>query len=127
MPRVRGVLEYASEDVPAGLIAQALEWMDQGRLVSRHGLLDYVETLGRADAPLYVMEERGRMKYSAADSWARSLVESVEIEPGAGGFASVLGEESTDSALRPLLRWLESQRERCWLPSTVAQVSLPAS
>lgn len=124
MPRVRGALEYASEDVAIGLIAQGLEWIKHGRLVSRHGLLDYVETLYRANAPLYVMEERGRLNYSAAEAWTDSLVHTVEIEPGYGGLATLLGDESTNAALNPLLRWLEPQRERCWLPSTAARSCL---
>jgi pimeloyl-ACP methyl ester carboxylesterase len=124
MPRVRGALEYASEDVALGLVAQGLEWLRHERLVSRYGLLDYTETLFRANAPLYIMEERGRLRFSAARAWTESMVDTVELEPGAGGLAALLGEESTDTALNPLLGWLERQRSRCWLPSASACSSL---
>jgi hypothetical protein len=127
MPRVRGALEYTSEDIAAGVVSQALEWTRHGRLVSRLGLLDYVETLFRADAPLFIMEEAGRLKYSAAAAWGGPSVQMVEIEPGSGGLAALLGEESTDAALEPLLGWLNAQRERCWVPCSLEATPVVAS
>ena len=116
----------ASEDVALGLVAQGLEWIQHGRLVSRHGLLDYSETLHRANAPLCVIEERDKMALSALTAWTESRAEAVELESGQGGLAALLGEDSTDAALKPLLRWLERQRAGCW-PSSSSAVPLLAT
>lgn len=58
-PVLRGILDLASEDLSAGLVAQVGRWLACGAFTDRTGRVDWTEALTGADLPLLVVASPG--------------------------------------------------------------------
>ncbi|MBT3223597.1 MAG: alpha/beta fold hydrolase [Proteobacteria bacterium] len=117
--RVRGVMEYASSDVPAGLVGQMMQWLEGGSMTSLTGL-DYVEALTKVRLPLLVLfgdADRVCPVGSgdvAAAHWGGVDKEVIRLEGGYGHLDVLLGNDAPKEVFAPVIRWLEQRRRLAW-------------
>lgn len=118
--RLRGVLTYATEDIPVGMLQQMQTWFRAGALVGHHGLHDYGVALGQASTDLWV-------GVGVGDTWAppewslpvRALWGGKEVTtqwyPDSFGHLDVVLHPDADAQLfAPLRDWLVDRRRKAW-------------
>ena len=117
--RVRGVMEFASSDVPAGLVGQLMRWLEVGSMTSLTGL-DYVEALTGVDLPLLVLvgdADRvcpGESGEAAAVHWGGADKEVIRLEGGYGHLDVLLGVNAAEEVFTPVIHWLDQRRRLAW-------------
>jgi pimeloyl-ACP methyl ester carboxylesterase len=114
--RTRGVMEYAAEDIPVGLLRQMMTWQDQGVPTTLDGSVDYTEGLARADVPLLVFagtEDALVNPRDALPPWAHEDVR-MEVLDGLGHLDLLLSVQARRAVFDPLCAWLEHRRRLVW-------------
>jgi len=115
--RLRGALAYASEDLPAGMLAELARWFAVGRVELVPG--QELEAACRAArAPLHVVRGRedavcAEASLSAAREGWGGAVHLTEVD-GYGHVDLVLGAQAAEDVFAPCLAWLEPLRHACW-------------
>ena len=114
--RTRGVLEYASEDIPVGLLRQLMTWQDVGTPTTLDGRVDYVEAMAQADAPLLVFAGTEDSLASPQDALPRWGHEDVRLDviEGLGHLDLLLSVEARRAVFDPLCTWLQQRRRLAW-------------
>jgi len=119
-PRLRGVLRYAVEDVPIGLLRHAGRWLREGSLVDRTGLLDYRIAFADARVPLLAITAGGDRVCSevagaaALETWGCADKALVALPEAWGHLDVLLSPEADEQVFHPLTRWLSDRRRRAW-------------
>ena len=118
-PRLRGVLTYATEDLPVGLLRQVSRWQRTGTWSDRTGLVDYAEALADARGPLLVVcGPDDRLCPPDAALWAAARwggsAESLLLPAGLGHLDALVGTDAAEHVHKPLVRWLSGVRRRAW-------------
>jgi len=118
--RLRGVLRYAAEDVPLGLLRQAARWLEAGALVDRTGLLDYRLALADARAPLHVVTAAGdpvcppAHAAAALGRWGGSDRSHTALGEGWGHLDLLVSPAADTAVFQPVVTWLETRRRAAW-------------
>ncbi len=115
----RGMMMFGAEDIPQGLLRQALRWLEVGWLCDRHNTIDYTAALRGQDLPLLVVCAEGdplcRPEQATPPLLAvRAEVELVSLDGGWGHFDPLLDPRAAESVFAPIVRFLGSRRARCW-------------
>jgi pimeloyl-ACP methyl ester carboxylesterase len=119
-PRLRGVLRYAVEDLPVGLLRHAGRWLREGSLVDRTGLLDYRLALADARVPLLVITAGGDpvcpeiAGAAALETWGHEDRALVALPDAWGHLDVLLSPAADEQVFGPLTRWLSERRQRAW-------------
>ena len=114
------MLRYATEDVPAGILAQMTRWIEAGSLVDRTGLLDYRLALADARVPLLVVSARGDAVCpapaadAALETWGHADAERIALPEDWGHLDVLLSPSADDAVSDPLVSWLAARRRRAW-------------
>jgi len=115
-PRTRGVMEYAMEDVPIGLVRQLMSWQDHGRPVDRSGTFDYTDALVEAQVPLLVMvgaDDTVARPEDAQPSWGHED-HRLEVVAGMGHLDLLLDAGARQRVFEPVGAWLHQRRRLAW-------------
>jgi len=114
--RTRGVLEYASEDLPIGLLRQLLAWQDRGAPTTVDGLFDYAASLVAADVPLLAIAG-GEDTIAGPDAfhpdWGHKDA-AFRVVDGLGHLDLLLGESAAERIFDPVCSWLDARRRLAW-------------
>ncbi|MEY3210168.1 MAG: hypothetical protein RIT28_649, partial [Pseudomonadota bacterium] len=115
----RGMMMFGAEDIPQGLLRQALRWLEVGWLCDRHNTIDYTAALRGQDLPLMVVCAEGdplcRPEQATPPLLAvRAEVELVNLDGGWGHYDPLLDPRAAESVFAPIVRFLGSRRARCW-------------
>ena len=114
--RTRGVLEFASEDLPVGLLRQLMRWQDQGSPTTADGLYDYSESLSSADVPLLTFagsEDAVADPDNARPLWGHRDV-AHRVAEGLGHLDLLLSEEAAKAIFEPVAVWIHARRRLAW-------------
>lgn len=115
----RGMMMFGAEDIPQGLLRQALRWLEVGWLCDRHNTIDYTAALRGQTLPLMVVCAEGdplcRPEQATPPLLAvRGEVELVTLAESWGHYDPLLDARAADAVFAPIVRFLGSQRARCW-------------
>ncbi|MCB9678859.1 MAG: alpha/beta fold hydrolase [Alphaproteobacteria bacterium] len=116
--RVRGALEFAGESVALGLVDQLRDWISEGTLTSRKGVVDYTSTFRDANVPLLVVfatESRlaGRTPTTAAlSTWGHR--DSLALPVPGRSMDLVLGANRERDVFGPVSAWMMERRRLAW-------------
>ncbi len=119
-PRLRGLLEFASEDLPLGLLAQLSTWLEHGSLVDSRGMVDYREALVGARCPLLVLSSSGDALApppaveASLETWGHADTTALRLPARYGHLDALLAEDAPQAAFAPVAGWLAARRDRCW-------------
>jgi len=114
--RTRGVMEYAAEDVPIGLLRQLMSWQDHGTPTNSGGVFDYAASLIEAQVPLLVLtgsEDALVRPDDARPRWGHADL-TVRVVPGLGHLDLLLATAARRAVFEPVAAWLDTRRRLAW-------------
>ncbi len=117
--RTRGILEFASEDLPIALLRQLMDWQDRGLPTTREGHFDYSESVVTADVPLLAIAGTDdaiagpEAVRPGPESWGHADV-TMWLVDGAGHLDLLLSAAAADSVFGPVSDWLQDRRRLAW-------------
>ncbi|MCB9743270.1 MAG: alpha/beta fold hydrolase [Alphaproteobacteria bacterium] len=115
----RGLMLHGTEDLSAGLLRQAMLWMERGALCDRHDRLDYLAAMQGVEMPLMLVTAAGDPLCAPEQA-----IEAREALRGPGWHLALgtewghldplLAAEAPREVFPKLVGWLEGLKGRCW-------------